>query len=142
MSILFERYLVDGLIGLYRWHGAITDIDFVTMKNNIWNILEIKSKDPSRGGQFGIDTRRSKDLSVLQEKAKTPVWYVIQQISDQAERIVTDWRYLSLDDFKQNISTTLPGGLGYNPSVPDTVLVNQDKFHHIKLFETGMTVKL
>ena len=134
--------MVDGLIGLYRWHGAITDIDFVTMKSNTWNILEIKSKNPSKGDQFGIDTRRSVDLSLLQEKTNTPVWYIIQQVNDQANRIVTDWRYMSLDEFKKNISATLPGGLGNNPDIPETVLVNQDKFHYIKQFETGMTSRL
>ena len=117
IKLYLERLFFDGYLGLSYTRGAPLDIDsFVYGKNGKLLLLEIKEKDISKRAPkgFGMDVRRIQSLNTLSEAFDTKALYIVRHVNNQADRILVDWRIISMDKFRQLVefNPVVQGGFG------------------------------
>lgn len=119
LNTYLTRFILDGIFtrtDLNRkvQRGAPLDVDgFVFGTNNKWNILEIKEKNLSAKGCFGMDVRRINSLQKLAKEFSTKSFYIVRKINDQKNRDFVEWRIISMDKFEKFAKkNTVEGGTG------------------------------
>ncbi|MGJ8596779.1 hypothetical protein [Sulfitobacter sp.] len=118
-ELYFQRLVFDTLVGGPKVHGSPSDIDYVahSKRRNGYVILEVKEKDPSKGGRpgFGMDVPRIEDFIEMQSKTGMRVFYIVREITDQKSRKFLRWRSIKLDTFISHLGGTIQGGTGMGP---------------------------
>lgn len=119
LNTYLTRFILDGIFTRTNTNrevqrGAPLDVDyFVFGKNEKWNILEIKEKDLSTNGCFGMDVRRINSLQKLAKTFSTKAFYIVRKINNQIDRKFVTWRIISMDNFDKFASrNTVEGGTG------------------------------
>lgn len=140
LNTYLSRFILDGIytrtnIDRNVQRGAPLDIDaFIYGKNKKWNILEIKEKNLSANGCFGMDVRRINSLKKVAETFSTRAFYIVRKISDQESRSFVSWRIISMDRFDRFASKNfVEGGTGMRStdSSNPTRLCNESYFKDI-----------
>lgn len=119
VELYIGRFVLDCLCslsgpGIQRQRGAPLDIDFFIKDNNgDWDILEVKEKDLSRNGCFGMDLRRIDSLFRLKEVFETNAFYIVRHIDNQDDRNFLDWKIINIDTFNRCAEDrNVQGGFG------------------------------
>ena len=103
--------------------GAPLDIDlFSYSKKDEWSIIEVKEKNLSQNGCFGMDIRRINSLFKLCKCFSAPAYYFVRHINNQTERNFVGWKAISMRKFDREASgNNVRGGTGMmsvNANVP------------------------
>lgn len=113
------RFVLDCLCSLHGSNrnfqrGAPLDIDmFVRTTSGQWAILEIKEKDLSRNGCFGMDIRRINSLLQISQSFSMKTYYVVRHIDNQNSRSFVDWKFIDMIEFEQYANKSqIQGGHG------------------------------
>ncbi len=119
IELYLSRVILDGFCSLRNKRGAPLDIDLFVYSERLkrWTLVEVKEKDQSKNGCFGMDTRRIISLAKLSNAFSLPVYYVIREINNQHERRLKAWRVINFDKFIERIGAkTVLGGTGMMPT--------------------------
>ncbi|EKO3962960.1 hypothetical protein KW503_08175 [Vibrio fluvialis] len=119
LDLYVNRFVLDGLCAVHGVNqefqrGAPLDIDcFALGKTGQWIILEIKEKNLSRNGCFGMDIRRIDSLIKLQNSFSTSAFYVVRHIDNQEDRNFLGWKVIDMETFDRMASNRrVEGGHG------------------------------
>lgn len=119
LDLYINRFVLDGLCAVYGTNGRIQrgvplDIDcFVRGNDDQWSIIEVKEKDLSKNGCFGMDVRRINSLLKLSQQFAARAFYIVCHVKDQSEREFINWKVIDMNKFnKQASSHKIEGGHG------------------------------
>lgn len=103
-----------GYLNEVHQRGAPLDVDtFAKGSDGKWSIFEVKEKDLSGNGCFGMDVRRINSLFKLSNIFDMKAFYLVRHIDTQESRNFVDWQIISMNTFDRFApSKVINGGSG------------------------------
>lgn len=135
LDLYVQRLFFDGFIGFGRLKGMPSDIDFIVKNNlkNMYTFIEVKEKNLSKNGCFGMDVARIKDILSISDTLKVNYLYVVKMIDNQKDRRFVNWMYIGIQDFIANSNKGIvEGGTGMKSQHSSNPTILCD-FEHFKL---------
>lgn len=135
ISIYYDRLFYDYYLSKFFKKGNSSDIDAITLKNGLYNFIDIKRKYPSYEKQLGMNSKHISFFNGIEEWEGVKSYYVVNLVEyKNMNNIIfsNDWRYIEMKRFIDTTQKTTGKSGQTRETAIETSMVDLMDFHVLR----------